>query len=197
MCVSLPSHFRSASSNALPVLPSRHNEPYPPPVPPLPPNLVLKTSPNMYPAYPVPQEDIRRPSHSPISPQRTRPEDSGYSQNKKEYFPIAWRVIGGGVRVGNANTRVGETFSDCTSSESQFASESAPPSDVEDYHRNFESGPSTAKATSPPEGSQNEEGESGPRVAASAVAAPRTRKRSNSIPPTPSSTQFIVGNVSV
>ncbi|RXW25364.1 hypothetical protein EST38_g509 [Candolleomyces aberdarensis] len=173
----------------------RHNEPYPPPVPPLPPNLVVKTSSTINPGYTAPQEDFHRPSHGPVSPQRTRPEDSGNSQNKKEFFPIAWRVIGGGVRVGNPNFRVGgETYSDCTSSESHFAGESVPPSDVEDYHHDFESGPPTAKAPAPAE-PRDEDGQSGMKVTAPSVTAPRTRKRSNSIPPTPSSTQFIVGNL--
>lgn len=130
----IPSLSVSSPSAAKPltIFTSRHNEPYPPPVPPLPPSVILKTPSNPNPGYKA-QEELTRPSHGPVSPPRTKPDDTGNSQNKKEFFPIAWRVIGGGVRVGNPNSRVGaETFGDCTSSESQFAASSElAPSDAE------------------------------------------------------------------
>jgi hypothetical protein len=120
------------------ILPSRHDEPLPLP------RSTSTTRQNV--------KQIEAPK--PMSP-------------KENFFPISWRVIGGGVVVG-------------TNKDSTPVPE-------------FDSPPSVPGSPTTPDNLAHPQLE----IKTSNLHSPTQRKRSNSIPNTPSSSQLLVGNVSV
>ncbi|KAH6912977.1 hypothetical protein BKA70DRAFT_1265688 [Coprinopsis sp. MPI-PUGE-AT-0042] len=84
---------------------------------------------------------------------------------KENFFPISWRVIGGGVVVGTnkENTPVADSDSVPSVPDSPATPDNLPPPQLE--------------------------------IKTSNLQSPTRRKRSNSIPNTPSSSQLLVGNL--
>ena len=92
---------------------------------------------------------------------------------KDNYFPISWRVIGGGVLIGGAKREDGRPQSTESDGDSIL---SLPDSLKDDSEKPSAVAPNSAV-------------ESAPKLKII------TRRRSNSIPPTPRSSQVNVGNV--
>ncbi|KAF5319958.1 hypothetical protein D9611_010982 [Ephemerocybe angulata] len=217
----------------------QHDEVHIPPVPPLPPSIrpqktysSATSKPMQVDSYVPPHQPQARayhPPHEPISPPRIHKDSSHDGQNtnsvpptgKKEFIPVAWRVIGGGVRIGNPVQR-----DNLDASTPSLSSDSEPDHahrrdseggeerdreggfDMADLDRSLPALNSDQAGKSAGHGGSKHgtqaargSGDTGGRDrsgsgTASANGGPsRTRKRSNSIPSTPSTAQFIVGNL--
>ncbi|TEB40042.1 hypothetical protein FA13DRAFT_49589 [Coprinellus micaceus] len=198
----------------------RHDEPFPPPVPPLPPN--LDQLPYSAPRHQLPPQSKAQVDHSLLFPPGLKKDVSQSSasstttdNSKKDSFvPIAWRVIGGGVRIGNPYNTTTSSQTSESGPDSAFASDSEDQegggadssfaaSDmglgpVSPVSRGDRSGVAGDGETARDRGEQrqtNVDSGGGRDRAESGASTRSARKRSNSIPPTPSSTQFIVGNL--
>lgn len=114
-------------------------------------------------------EPLPLPRSTSTTRQNTKPIEAPNPLSPKEnFFPISWRVIGGGVVVGTNK-------------------ENAPVADSDSV-------PSVPDSPATPD---NLSAPAPLAIKTSNLQSPTQRKRSNSIPNTPSSSQLLVGNVSV
>lgn len=203
-----------------------HDEPRPPPVPPLPSTPFIVKYPPGHPGAPSANQKLEH-SVSGDSPVNSRSHQDKLvsheppSPGTKDSPSVSWRVIGGGVRVANPSSRdsVATSVSSQCSDTLSIPDDSTCSSDtdsvrsiefgelagagthnsvfrhVKEIHTLYDASPTSSGCTVT--GQQAEERRNASRRASmdDGAVLVRTRKRSNSIPPTPSTTQFSVGRL--